>query len=59
VPAPKPGFSRAVTVELLDDSADLAGIDLVRIDQGTNRRRFQPELPGNEADSGFAADGFP
>jgi L-arabinose isomerase len=42
------GFSQAVTVEMLEDFADIAGIELVLIDEETSLRRFKQELRWNE-----------
>jgi L-arabinose isomerase len=42
------GFSQAVTVEMLEDFADIAGIELVLINEETNLRRFKQELHWNE-----------
>ena len=42
------GFSQAVTTEMLEDFATMAGIELVVIDRDTNIRRFKQELNWNE-----------
>ena len=42
------GFSQAVTVEMLEDFADIAGIELVLINEETNLRCFKQELRCNE-----------
>jgi L-arabinose isomerase len=42
------GFSQAVTSEMLEDFADIAGIELVLINEETNLRRFKQELRWNE-----------
>lgn len=42
------GFSQAVTVEMIEDFAEIAQIELVVIDAGTNLRRFKQELKWNE-----------
>src|SRR5208282_5752172 len=42
------GFSQAVTVEMIEDFADMAGIELVLINEETNLRRFKQELRWNE-----------
>jgi len=53
------GFSQAVTTEMLEDFAAIAGIELVLIDGGTKLRQFRQELNWNEAAfglrSGFVA----
>jgi L-arabinose isomerase len=53
------GFSQAVTTEMLEDFAAIAGIELVVIDGGTKLRQFRQELNWNEAAygvrSGFIA----
>jgi L-arabinose isomerase len=43
------GFSQALTTEHLADFADIAGIEFLTIDSGTNLRRFRDELRWNEA----------
>jgi L-arabinose isomerase len=43
------GFSQAVTTEMLEDFAALAGVELVVIDPDTQIRRFKQELNWNEA----------
>ncbi len=42
------GFSQAVTTEMLEDFATMAGIELVLIDAGTQLRQFKQELKWNE-----------
>jgi L-arabinose isomerase len=42
------GFSQAVTTEMLEDFAAMAGIELVVIDGGTTLRHFKHELNWNE-----------
>jgi L-arabinose isomerase len=42
------GFSRAVTTEMLEDFAAMAGIEFLAIDSDTTVRRFQQELRVNE-----------
>ncbi len=42
------GFSQAVTTEMLEDFAEIAGIELVVIDTGVDLRRFKQELRWNE-----------
>ena len=42
------GFSQAVTVEMLEDFAEIARVELVVIDAATNLRRFKQELRWNE-----------
>ncbi len=42
------GFSQAVTTEMLDDFAAMAGIELAVIDGGTTLRHFKHELNWNE-----------
>ncbi len=42
------GFSQAVTVEMLEDFAEIAGLELVVIDDGLDLRRFKQELRWNE-----------
>jgi L-arabinose isomerase len=42
------GFSQAVTTEMLEDFAEIAGIELVIIDQQTRLRDFKKELRFNE-----------
>jgi L-arabinose isomerase len=41
-------FSQAVTTEMLEDFADMAGVELVVIDQDTKIRPFKQELNWNE-----------
>jgi L-arabinose isomerase len=43
------GFSQAVTTEMLEDFAEIAGIELVVIDAKTEVRPFRQELRHNEA----------
>lgn len=53
------GFSQAVTTEMLEDFAEIAGIELVVIDGETKVRQFKRELEWNEVayglKSGFRA----
>jgi L-arabinose isomerase len=42
------GFSQSVTTEMLEDFADMAGVELVIIDGDTTLRRFKQELNWNE-----------
>jgi L-arabinose isomerase len=42
------GFSQAVTTEMLEDFAEIAGIELVVIDGATRVRDFRQQLRGNE-----------
>ncbi len=42
------GFSQAVTTEMLEDFATMAGIELVVIDGGTRLRQLKQELQWNE-----------
>jgi L-arabinose isomerase len=42
------GFSQAVTTAMLEDFADMAGIELVLIDDTTRLREFKKELRHNE-----------
>ena len=42
------GFSQSLTVEHLEDFADMAGVELVLIDQGTTVRELKKELRWNE-----------
>jgi L-arabinose isomerase len=42
------GFSQALTVEHLEDFAQMAGLEMVVIDQDTNLREFLKELRWNE-----------
>jgi L-arabinose isomerase len=51
------GFSQAVTTEMLEDFAEIAGIELVVIDGKTGVREFKQELRGNEVYYGLK-DGF-
>ena len=51
------GFSQAVTTEMLEDYARMAGIELVVIDAETRLRPFQQELGWNEVAYGLAASG--
>ena len=41
-------FSQAVTTEMVEDFAAMAGVELVVIDQSTQLRRFKQELNWNE-----------
>jgi L-arabinose isomerase len=43
------GFSQAVTAEHLEDFAEIAGVELVVIDQDTRLADFEKELRWNEA----------
>ncbi len=43
------GFSQAVTTEMMEDFATMAGIELVVIDQSTRLRALKQELNWNEA----------
>lgn len=47
------GFSQAATTELLEDFAEIAGIELVVIDGETKVRRFKQELQWNEVAYGL------
>ena len=47
------GFSQAVTTEMLEDFAAIAGIELVVIDADTRVRQFKQELAWNEAAYGL------
>jgi L-arabinose isomerase len=49
------GFSQAVTTEMLEDFASIAGIELVVIDADTRLRRFKQELVWNDAAYGLAS----
>ena len=51
------GFSQAVTTEMLEDFAEIAGIELVVIDGETKIRDFKQQLRGNEIYYGLK-DGF-
>jgi L-arabinose isomerase len=42
------GFSQAVTTEMLEDFAEIAGVELVVIDADTRVRQFKRELNWNE-----------
>lgn len=42
------GFSQAVTLEMMDDFAEIAGLELVTIDRATSLRDFRKELRWNE-----------
>jgi L-arabinose isomerase len=42
------GFSYAVTTEMMEDFAEMAGIELALIDGGTNVRDFRKDLRSNE-----------
>ncbi len=47
------GFSRAVTTEMLEDFAGMAGLELVVIDAETRPRRLRQELEWNEVAYGL------
>jgi L-arabinose isomerase len=47
------GFSQAVTTEMLEDFATIAGIELVVIDADTKVRQFRQELAWNETAYGL------
>ncbi|MGN6554500.1 MAG: L-arabinose isomerase family protein, partial [Verrucomicrobiota bacterium] len=47
------GFSQAVTTEMLEDFATIAGIELVVIDADTRLRQFKQELVWNDAAYGL------
>jgi L-arabinose isomerase len=47
------GFSQAVTIEMLEDFATIAGIELVVIDRDTKLRQFKQELVWNDAAYGL------
>jgi L-arabinose isomerase len=47
------GFSQAVTTEMLEDFAEIAGIELVVIDGDTKVRQFKRELEWNEVAYGL------
>ena len=47
------GFSQAVTTEMLEDFAAIAGIEHLLIDADTRVRRFKQELLWNEAAYGL------
>jgi L-arabinose isomerase len=47
------GFSQAVTTEMLEDFAAIAGIELVIIDSDTRVRQFKQELAWNDAAYGL------
>jgi L-arabinose isomerase len=49
------GFSQAVTTEMLEDFASIAGIELVVIDAETRLRRFKQELMWNDTAYGLAS----
>jgi L-arabinose isomerase len=51
------GFSQAVTAEMLEDFAGIAGIELVIIDGDTKVRQFKQELEWNEVAYGLK-EGF-
>jgi L-arabinose isomerase len=51
------GFSQAVTTGMLEDFAEIAGIELVVIDADTSVRDFKQQLRGNEVYYGLR-DGF-
>ena len=42
------GFSQAVTAQHMEDYAEIAGIECVRIDEGTDLAAFKKELRWNE-----------
>ena len=42
-------FSQAVTAEMLEDFADMAGIEFLLIDGATDLRRFKQEMRWNQA----------
>ena len=42
-------FSQAVTAEMLEDFADMAGVEFLLIDASTNLRQFKQELRWNQA----------
>jgi L-arabinose isomerase len=42
------GFSQAVTIEMLEDFATIADIEIAIIDETTNVREFQQQLRNNE-----------
>jgi L-arabinose isomerase len=48
------GFSQAVTTEMLEDFAEIAGVELVVIDAATRVREFKRELRHNEVYHGHA-----
>jgi len=52
------GFSHAVTTEMLEDFAGMAGIELVVIDAETRLRPFNQELHWNEAYYGLRGNVF-
>jgi L-arabinose isomerase len=45
-------FSQAVSVEMLEDFAELAGVEFLVIDRQTTLREFKKELRYNEAHYG-------
>jgi L-arabinose isomerase len=47
------GFSQAVTTEMLEDFAAMAGIEVVVIDANTQLRQFKQELVWNDAAYGL------
>ncbi|MGA4643187.1 L-arabinose isomerase [Limisphaera sp. 4302-co] len=47
------GFSQAVTTEMLEDFATMAGVELVVIDEHTRLREFRRELEWNEVAYGL------
>ena len=49
------GFSQAVTTEMLEDFAEMAGIELVVIDAETRIRAFKQQLRWNEVYHGLAS----
>jgi L-arabinose isomerase len=42
------GFSQAVTTEMIEDFAEIAGVELMVIDSNTNLRQFKQQLKWNE-----------
>jgi L-arabinose isomerase len=48
------GFSQAVTTEMLEDFAAIAGVELVVIDAATRVRQFKQELRNNEVYYGLS-----
>jgi len=47
------GFSQAVTIEMLEDFASMAELEIVVIDADTEVRRFKRELEWNEVAYGL------
>lgn len=47
------GFSQAVTTEMIEDFANIAGLELVVIDRETRVRQFKQELEWNEVAHGL------